>query len=74
MLGGLDLRSLHYYNIQQGTLMPNLNKYYRFKRVETLCEQLIKLINMLKKQRQQEESKEKYPWLGPGDERKKHDR
>ena len=35
-----------------------------------MCEQFIKFINILKKDRQQEESKEKYPWLDPNDKRK----
>ena len=70
MLGIIDLRSLGYYKIKQGTVQQNLSKYYRFERADTLSEQFNKLINMLKKERQQEESKEKYPWLDPGDERK----
>ena len=70
MLGIIDLRSLGYYKIKQGTLQQNLSKYYRFEKADTLCEQFNKFINMLKKERQQEESKEKYPWLDPSDERK----
>ena len=35
-----------------------------------MCEQFNKFINTLKKERQQEETKEKYPWLDPSDERK----
>ena len=70
MLGIIDLRSLGYYKIKQGTLQQNLNKYYRSKRADTLCKQFNKFINMLKKERQQEKSKEKYPWLDPKDERK----
>ena len=35
-----------------------------------MCDQFNKFINTLKKERQQEESKEKYPWLDPSDERK----
>ena len=70
MLGIIDLRSLCYYKIKQGTLQQNLSKYYRFERADTLCEQFDKFINVLKKERQQEELKEKYPWLGPSDKRK----
>ena len=44
--------------------------YYRFKKADTLCEQFNKFIHTLKKERQLEESKEKYPWLDPSDERK----
>ena len=70
MLGIIDLRSLGYYKIKQGTLHENLSKYYRFKKADILCEQFDEFINMLKKERQQEESKEKYPWLDSSDERK----
>ena len=35
-----------------------------------MCEQFNKFINTLEKERQQEETKEKYPWLDPSDERK----
>ena len=51
-------------------MQQNVSKCYRFKRADTLCEQFNKFINTLKKERQQEESKEKYPWLDPSDERK----
>ena len=61
MLGILDLRSLGYYKIKQGTLQQNLNKYYRFEQVDTLCEHFNKFINTLKKERQQKETKEKDP-------------
>ena len=35
-----------------------------------MCEQFNRFINTLKKERQQGESKENYPWLGPSEERK----
>ena len=70
MLGILDLRSLGYYKIKQGTLQQNLSKYYKFKRVDVLCEHFNKFINTLKKEREKEELKENYPWLDPSDERK----
>ena len=38
--------------------------------MDTLCEQFSKFINTLRKERQQEETNEKYPWLDPTDERK----
>ena len=38
-LGILDLKSLSYYKIKQGILQQNLSKYYRFKKVDTLCKQ-----------------------------------
>ena len=51
ILGISDLRSVGYYKIKQGTLQQNLSKCYRFKSVETLCEQFNKFINMLKQEK-----------------------
>ena len=51
-------------------LQQNVSKYDRFERADTLWEQFNKFINTLRKERQQEESKEKYPWLDPRDKRK----
>ena len=70
MLGIIDLKSLGYYKIKQGMLQQNLSKYYKFKGVDTSCEHFNKFINTLKREREQEESKENYPWLNPSDERK----
>ena len=70
MLGVLDLRSLGYYKIKHGILQQYLSKYYKFEKVNTLCECFNKFINTLKKERDQEETKEKYPWLDPSNERK----
>ena len=70
MLGILDLRSLGYYKIKQGILQQNLSKHYRFEKADTLCEHFNKFINTLKKERDQEEIKEKYPWLDPSNKRK----
>ena len=70
MLGIVDLRSVGYYKIKQGILQQNLSKYYKFKRADTLCEHFNKFINTLKKEREQKELKESYPWLDPSDERK----
>ena len=50
-------------------MQQDLSEYYRFQNADILCEQFHKLINTLKKERQ-EETKEKYPWLDPSDERK----
>ena len=50
-------------------LQQNLSRYYRFQKEDVLCEQFNKFINTLKKERQ-EETKEKYLWLDPSDERK----
>ena len=56
--------------MKEGILQQNLSKYYRFEKAETLFEQFNKFIHTLKKERQPEESKEKYPWLDPSNERK----
>ena len=69
VLGILDLRYLGYYKIKQGMLQQNLSKYCRFEKADILCKQFNKFINALKKERQ-EETKEKYMWLDPSDERK----
>ena len=69
-LGILDLRYLGYYKIKQGILQQNLSKYYRCEKADTLCEQFDKIINTLRKEREQEETKEKYPCLDPSYERK----
>ena len=52
MLGILNLRSLGYYKIKQGILQQDLSKYYKFKRVDALCEHFNKFINSLKKERE----------------------
>ena len=67
------MRSWGYYKIKQGILQQNLSKYYRLESADILCEQFNKFINALKKERKKErkgETKEKYPWLDPSDERK----
>ena len=69
MSGILDLISFGYYKIKQGILQQNSSKYYKFERVDTFCEHFNKFINTLKKEREQEESKEDCPWLDPSDER-----
>ena len=48
----LDLRSLGYYKIKQGILQQNVSKYYKFERVDTLCEHFNKFINTLKKRKE----------------------
>ena len=70
MLGIKDLRSLGYYKIRHGMLQQNLSKNYRFGRVDTHCEYFNTFINTLKKEREQEEMEENYPWLDPSHERK----
>ena len=68
MIDILDLRSLSYYKIKKGVLQQNLSKYYHFEPVDVVCNQLNRFVNMLKKE--EEESKEKYPWLDKSDKRK----
>ena len=70
MIGIVDSRLLGYYKIKQGILQQNLSKYYRFERAETLCKYFNKFINRLKKEREQIELKESYPWLDSSDKRK----
>ena len=67
MLGIIDLRSLGYYKIKQGTLQQNLSRYYRFEKAEKLCEYLNKFVNTLKKEREQKSPRDKYLWLDPDD-------
>ena len=70
MIGIVDLRSLGYYKIKQGILKQNLSKYYRFERAETLCRYFSEFINTLKKEIEQIEPNESYPWLDFSDKRK----
>ena len=70
ILGILDLRSLGHYKIKHGLLQQNLCKYYRFEREDSVFRHFNKFINTLKKERDQEGMKEKYPWLDPSNERR----
>ena len=70
MLGILDLKSLGYNKIKHGILQQNLSKYYRFEKADTICEYFNKFINTLKKEKEQEDTKEYYPWSNPSNERK----
>ena len=70
VLGIVDLRSLGYYKIKLGILQQNLSKYYRYERADTLFEHFNTFINTLKKEREQKELEESYPWLDPSDKRK----
>ena len=70
MIGIIDLRSLGYYKIKQRILQQNLSRYYRFKRAERLCEYFNNFVNILKKEREQDSLKDKYPWLDQDDERR----
>ena len=68
MIGILDLRSLGYYKIKQDILQQNLGKHYHFELAEDICAQFNRFVDLLKKE--EENSKEKYPWLDDKDERK----
>ena len=68
MIGILNLRSLGYYKIKQDVLQQNLGKHYHFQSAEDVCDQFNQFVNLLKKE--EESSKEKYPWLDNKDERK----
>ena len=68
MLGIVDLRLSDYHKIKQGILQQNLSKYYRFERTDTLCEYFNNFINTMKKEREQKELEESYPFLDPSDE------
>ena len=63
------MKSLGYYGIKQGILQQNLSKYYRFEKVDIPCKQFNMFVNMIKKNRQQEETKENLLLLDPRDER-----
>ena len=73
MIGSIDLRSLGYYKNKPGILQQNLSRYYKFEKAEKLCEYFNKFVNMLKEEREQKSSEDRYPWLDPDDERR-HDR
>ena len=68
MIGILDLRSLGYYKIKQDVHQQNLGKHYHFKPTEDICNQINRFVNHLT--REEENAKEKYPWLDDKDERK----
>ena len=70
MLGIVDLRSMGYYKIKQGILQQNLSRYYTFERSEILCNYFNKFVSTLKKEREEKEPEENYPWLDPTNEHK----
>ena len=67
MIGILNLRFLGYYKIKQDVLQQNLDKHYCFELAEDVCTQFNRFVNLLKKE--EENPKEKYPWLDEKDER-----
>ena len=70
MLGVVDLRSLGYYKIKQGVLQQNLSCMYHFESANTVCDQFNRLINTLKREKEETCDTDKYPWLDNVDERK----
>ena len=62
------MRSLGYYKIKQDVLQQNVGKHYHFELAEDVCAQFNRFVNLLKKE--EENPKEKYPWLDDKDERK----
>ena len=68
MIGILDLRSLGYYKVKQEALQQHVGKHYHFELAEDVCAQFNWFVNLLKKE--EENPKEKYPWLDDKDERK----
>ena len=71
MVGIVDPRSLGYYKVKQGVLPQNLSKQYHFESANTVYDQFNRLINMWKKEEEENgKGKDKYPWLEDSDERK----
>ena len=68
MIGILDLRFFSYYNIKQHVLQQNLSKHYHFESADTMCKQVDRFVNLLKKE--EENSEQNYLWLDQNDERK----
>ena len=68
MIGILDIRSLGYYKVKQDVLQKHLGEQYHFELTENVCDQFNRFVNLLKKE--EENPKEKYPWLDDKDERK----
>ena len=68
MIGVVDLRSLGFYKIKQEILQEHLGKHYCFELADDVCNQYNRFVNLLRKE--EENSKEKYPWLEDTDKRK----
>ena len=68
MIGVVDLRSLGFYKIKQEVLQEHLGKHYHFKLADDVCNQYNRFLNLMRKE--EENSKENYPWLGDTDIRK----
>ena len=70
MIGIVDIRSLGYYKIKQGTLQQNISRYYRFEEAKKLCKYFNEFVDTLKRDREQTTPIDKYIWLDPEDERR----
>ena len=70
MLGIVDLRSLGYYKIKQGVLQQNLSCMYHLELASRVCDQFNRLINTLKKEKEETCDTDKYPWLDDSNKRK----
>ena len=68
MIGVVDLRSLGFYKIMQEVLQEHLGKHYHFELADDVCNQYNRFVNLMRKE--EENSKEKYPWPEDTDERK----
>ena len=68
MIGVVDLRSLGFYKIKQEVLQEPLGKHYHFKLADDIYNQYNRFVNLMRKE--EENSKERYPWLKDTDERK----
>ena len=64
----LDIRSLDYYKVKQDVLQKHLGIHYYFELAEDVSAQFNRFVNLLKKE--EEDPKERYPWLDDKDERK----
>ena len=53
MVGIVDLRSLGYYKVKQGSLQQNLSKQYHFEPANIVCDQFNRLINTLKNEEEE---------------------
>ena len=68
MIGVVDLRSLGFYKIKQEVLQEHLGKHYHFELADDICNQYNRFMILIRKE--EENSKENYPWLEDTDERK----
>ena len=70
MMGILDLRSLGFYKIKQEVLQEHLGRHYHFELADNVCDQYNRFINLMRKEKEEENSEGKFPWLDDTDKRK----